>query len=267
MKQHKSILLIEDEIIEYNNFKLFITEDIDIETISITEPITKVIDLYKNFDPDLLIIDIDLNSKTQNGSNINFLQQINNLHLKNKQLFLVITNILSKTIYDYLYCLDVDLILYKGESNYSVNTIIKNILILYSNSIELLLPNDNVLYTQSNSKFNISQLSNKINNELDLIGISSHLIGRTYIYDAIIYLLQKENETQTVYTYLSKKYKKSVSGICRAIQTAIYRAWRTLPINEIEKYYTTKYCYERGVPLPTEFLFYYVEKIRKSLLK
>ena len=267
MKHHKSILLIEDELIKYDNFKLFITEDIDIETISITETITKAIDFYKDYDPDLLIIDIDLNSKTQNGSNINFLQQINDLHLKNKQLFLVVTNILSKTIYDYLYYLGADLLLYKGEGNYSLDTLIQNILILYSNNNELVLPHANSPYTQLNNKFNTSKLSNTINSELNLIGISSCLIGRTYIYDAIMYLIQKESETQTVYTYLSKKYKKSISGICRAIQTAIYRAWRTLPIDEIEKYYSAKYCYERGVPLPTEFLFYYVEKIKKSLSK
>jgi len=111
----------------------------------------------------------------------------------------------------------------------------------------------------------IEILSDKINIELNLIGISSRLKGRKIIYDALMYLLQEENDLEMVYNFLVDKYKRANSSICRTMQTAIYNAWRSSPIEEIELHYAAKYSHERGVPTPTEFLFYYKDKISRSL--
>ena len=49
------------------------------------------------------------------------------------------------------------------------------------------------------------------------------------------------------------------------MQNAILYAWRISSIEDLTKYYTAKVNYETGVPTPNEFIYYYVNKIKKSL--
>ena len=49
------------------------------------------------------------------------------------------------------------------------------------------------------------------------------------------------------------------------MQNAILYAWRISPIEDLATYYTAKINYETGVPTPTEFIYYYVSKIKKEL--
>ena len=64
---------------------------------------------------------------------------------------------------------------------------------------------------------------------------------------------------------LSKIHKKSSSTITNGIQNAIIHAWRVSPIEDLEKYYKARINYETGVPTPMEFIYYYVDKIKKQI--
>ena len=106
----------------------------------------------------------------------------------------------------------------------------------------------------------------KINKELDLIGIGTHLHGRKYLCDAIYIVLQNdENYKVSIVQQLVAKYKKSSSTISRAMQNAILHAWRVTPLEDLTTYYTARINYETGVPTPTELIYYYADKIRKEL--
>ena len=110
------------------------------------------------------------------------------------------------------------------------------------------------------------RIMSRINNEMDSIGISTHLLGRRYLIDAIYYILQDNQESKaSIIQNLSKEYKKSASTISRAMQNAILHAWRITPIDELTKIYTARINYETGVPTPTEFIYFYVDKIKKEL--
>ena len=65
--------------------------------------------------------------------------------------------------------------------------------------------------------------------------------------------------------YLVSVYKKSNSTISRAMQNAILHAWRVTPLEDLCTFYTARIDYERGVPTPTELIYYYAEKIRKEI--
>ena len=103
--------------------------------------------------------------------------------------------------------------------------------------------------------------------ELDLIGIASHLQGRKYLFDAITYLLSEEGENSqvSINQYLLSKHKRPTSTINRAMQNAIVRAWRVTAIEDLEKLYTAHINYNTGVPTPVEFIYYYVDKIKKEI--
>ena len=131
-------------------------------------------------------------------------------------------------------------------------------------------------YSEDNTMASISmdnnaefeeKISHVINNELDLIGIGLHLQGRKYLYDAIYFIITEvdSNKNSTVVQYLVNKYKRSNSTISRAMQNAILHAWRRSSLDDLEKYYTAKINYETGVPTPTEFIYYYAEKVKKML--
>ena len=69
----------------------------------------------------------------------------------------------------------------------------------------------------------------------------------------------------SIFQYLAKQHTASVGSISRTIQTAINAAWRNSSIDDLSKLYTAKVNYNTGVPTPTEFIYYYVEKIAKLI--
>ena len=103
-----------------------------------------------------------------------------------------------------------------------------------------------------------SRISSCINSELELIGITSKLKGKQYIHDAILYLIENENDNSNLIAYLSKIHKKSATTITNGIQNAIFHAWRI-------KYYTARVNYETGVPTPMEFIYYYKDKVKTMI--
>ena len=112
-----------------------------------------------------------------------------------------------------------------------------------------------------------NQISIKINEELDIVGVGRHLQGRKYFHDSIKYLIlnPQDDGKASIIQILSNKYQKSSSTINRAMQNAIMYAWRITPVSELEKIYTAKVNYLTGVPTPTEFIYFYVNKIKKEI--
>ena len=49
------------------------------------------------------------------------------------------------------------------------------------------------------------------------------------------------------------------------MQNAILYAWRISAIEDLTTYYTEKINYETGIPTPTEFIYYYANKIKKTI--
>lgn len=107
------------------------------------------------------------------------------------------------------------------------------------------------------------EIRNKINKELDLIGISYKLKGREYLFEGIYFLLTNDNSNITMFQYLSNHYKLLTSSISRAIQTSINHTWRTSSIEDLRITYTAQINYNTGVPTPTEFIYYIVNKLKQ----
>ena len=95
--------------------------------------------------------------------------------------------------------------------------------------------------------------------------ITQNLKGRQYIHDAILFLIQNENNDESVIQYLTRIHKKSSSTITNGIQNAIIHGWRVSAIEDLEKYYTAKINYQTGLPTPMELIYYYVSKIKRMI--
>lgn len=259
------LLLIEDDKNECDKFIEAANKRNDVEFAGITNSAEEGIKLIKSNTVDGIILDLELNEGKGNG--FDFLKDIRKLKLKNFPKIVVNTNVRSDSVYDYLHENKVDFIFYKKQTNYSVNAVINLLLMLneYRNG-----DNNDKSITSNDVKDdeeNLKIISEKINKELDLIGVSTHLQGRKYLYDSILYLLSKESDDGriSINQYLGSKYKKATSTISRAMQNAILHAWRVSSIEDLETYYKAKINYETGVPTPVEFIYYYVDKIKKEL--
>ena len=261
MEENKpmKLLLIEDDIKECDIYKKINKARKDIEFVAMTGSDVEGLKYVKKYMPEGIILDLELNKGT--GTGFNFLKELKQLKLTIMPKIVVTTNICSDSVYEFLHENGVEFIFYKKQNNYSQENVINTILLVRGYNI---VTQDKIEEDNINTKDIISE---KINKELDLIGISTHLQGRKYLHDSILYIIENENFNHkvTVVQYLVNKYKKSNSTISRAMQNAILHAWRISSLEDLTTYYTAKINYETGVPTPTELMYYYADKIKKQL--
>ncbi len=264
MENPISILLIEDNTKDYEEFKSYINQRNDVKLVAITDSDVEGLNLIRKLSPDVVILDIELHNGSGHTTSFPLIEQLNKLTFKHKPKIIINTVVSSNTIYDYLHENGVDLIFYKKHQNYSVQNVIDTIVLLNKYSEDTTYTGNVVLNDSDETKQRISDM---IDNELNLIGIGLHLQGRKYLHDAIYLLVAEPEKAEeiTLVQYLVLKYKRSNSTISRAMQNAILHAWRISSIEDLEKYYTAKINYDTGIPTTNEFIYYYADKIKKSL--
>ena len=261
MPKPMKILIIEDDIDDCNNFINCIKRRDDFELTAITDSDIDALKYVKLKHPEGIVLDLELNnSKSGNTSSLEFLSNLEKLNLNYKPIVIVTTHVHSKRTYEILHREGVDLILYKDHPKYSCDNVLNNFLLYRNVSLD-----EEFKTIKEEIEDNESRISDLINHELDLIGVTVKLKGRKYIYDAILYLIQNEDNNINVIQYLTKMYKKSGNTITNGIQNAIIHAWRVSAIEDLETYYTAKVNYETGIPTPMEFIYYYVDKIKKLI--
>lgn len=255
------ILIIEDDITDCNNFINCINERKDVELVAVTDSDIDGLKYVKVKQPEGIVLDLELNNSTSgNTDSFEFLTKLKKLKLGYEPIVIVTTHVNSKRTYDILHRMGVDLILYKDHPKYSCNHVLNQFMNLrklpvtaYTSSVEEIL--------EDNEK----RISDLINHELELVGVTSKLKGREYIHDAILFLIQNENSDISAVQYLTKVHKKSATTITNGIQNAIIRAWRVSAVDDLLEHYTATVNHETGIPTPMEFVYYYRDKIKKMI--
>ena len=257
-------MIIEDDKNECEAYKQLIEQQPDIKLVATTNSSTEAIKLFGKYKPDAIILDLELTCGE--GSGLEFIENMKKLRIEHFPKIIVTTNINSDSIYNFLHKNKVDFIFCKNQSNFSNKNVIDTLLLLegYNNSGSSVL---NVGVAELGNDAMEDKISDFINKELDLIGVSTHLKGRKYLFDAIYFVIQDNGDGSniSVVQYLVGKYKRASSTISRAMQNAILHAWRISAIEDLTALYTARVNYETGVPTPMEFIYYYSDKIKKCL--
>ena len=255
------ILIIEDDINDCNAFKMAAKNRDDIEIVAITDSDTEGLKLVKSKRPEGIVLDLELNNSLAGSiDSLEFIADLKKLNLNYEPIIIVTTHVNSKRTYEILHRNGVDWILYKDNPKYSSDHVLNHFINLRNVSTEYKPTSlEEVLLNEED------RISSIINDELELIGVTSKLKGREYIHDAILYLIQDDSNKINVIQYLVKKYKKSATTITNGIQNAIIHAWRITPPDDLVKYYTARINLDTGIPTPMEFIYYYVNKIRKEI--
>lgn len=255
------ILIIEDDINDCNGFINCVSARKDIEIVAITDSDIEGLKNVKLKHPDGIVLDLELNnSSSGNTDSLEFLSNLKKLNLNYEPIVIVTTHVNSKRTYEILHKNGAELILYKDHPKYSAEHVLNCFINL--RNITNTKPDVSI---QDVIDDDTNKISDVINSELDLVGISVKMKGREYLHDAILYLIVNENSNVNVIQYLTKEHKKSSTTITNGIQNAIIHGWRVSAIEDLERYYTAKVNYATGVPTPMEFIYYYVKKIKKMI--
>ena len=191
---------------------------------------------------------------------MDFVSNLRKLNLNYEPIVIVTTHVNSKRTYDILHRNGVDIIMYKDNPKYSSEHVLNNFINLRKTSVNFSETSIEEALADEEAK-----ISNIINDELELIGVTAQLKGRDYIHDAILYLVQDDSNRINVIQYLVGKYKKSSTTITNGIQNAIIHAWNITPPDDLVKYYTARINLDTGIPTPMEFIYYYVNRIKKKI--
>ena len=255
------ILIIEDDRDDCKNFINAIKSRKDIELVAITDSDIEGLKYTKLKHPEGIILDLELNSSTTGNTDaLNFIPELKKLNLNYQPIVIVTTHVASKRTHDILHRQGADLILYKDQAKYSAEHVL-NIFI----SMREKIPQRTIQTLKEEMQRDEEKISAYISKELDLIGIISKMKGRKYIHDAILYLIENEDSKENVIRHLSNEYKKSTNTITNGIQNAILHAWKYSAVEDLLEYYTARINPETGVPTTMEFIYYYVEKIKREL--
>lgn len=257
------LLLIEDDEYEVKDFKDYEINRDDFKIIKTTNSSKEGIEALKTYMPEGVILDLELNNGE--GSGLEFLEEMNEIEIDLKPIIIVTTNVASDIVYNHIRKLGADFIFYKKKNDYNVQSVIKSMVslrkTLYATKLNKLARTTNM----ETPKEQENRIIEKIETELDLIGISHNYRGRKYLLDAIYYMIEQEKDGDSVFAHLSAEYKTGISSISRAMQTAINHAWKVTPIEDLLIHYKARINPEKGVPTPTEFICYYKEKVRKFI--
>ncbi len=262
MSDALTVLLVEDDSDDCEAFTQYAASINDIKLVGVTNSASTAVRLVSRYLPDAVILDLELNRGDGNG--LIFLKHLQELGLSKQPYILVTTNNISEITYKQARALGAGFIMSKYQNDYSPKnvfdflTIMKETLHTANASRRDNHPSSSV----TPDSLKAPNITNRIDREMDLIGISPKAIGRKYLIDAI-QLIMTQQATHVCVT-LAKKYEKSDASIERAMQNAINRAWRTSCIDDLCRYYTAKISSDKGVPTLMEFVYYYANKLKDA---
>ena len=261
MDKPLSILLVEDEPLECQEMIQQIELTSGVKLVGVTNNTIKALEYVADRQPDAIILDLELHKGYGNG--LVFLDSLRKERSSIPTYVLVTTHNLSSITHDGARKMGADFIMLKSQEDYSPKSV-----------IEFLCSLKNII--QSNKKSTIvcentvspehkqQRIKNKITTEFEHIGIPHNALGWKYLNDSIIHIISDSDENMLA--AISKKYAKTETSVERAMQNAIDKAWKTAPIDDLEKYYTARILSTRGVPTIMEFIYYYADKIKNENL-
>ena len=259
MSDKMVILLIEDEPSECEAIQDYVDSLHDVALVGVSNNSEKALVLTRAHLPDVVILDLELHQGGGNG--LLYLSALNQVDLAKRPFILVTTHNTSEVTLAYARQLGADFIMTKYNSDYSAKSVIdflrsmRSVIASHTSSSNITMPN---MTPAQKEKL----LEQRIQRELDLLGISPKVKGYRYLIEAIQFYV--DNPSESVSKYLGNKYKKTPASIERAMQNAISHTWATSDPADLEVYYRARIRAEKGMPTMMEFISYYAREIQNG---
>lgn len=259
MDTKKTFIVVEDETYIWDQYRLQVEDHKNLYLIGTTNNAQDAVDMVIDYSPDAVVLDIELNQG--NGDGFTFLDSIRDSCIGKKPLIIVVTNLISAVIHRRIHEKGGDYIITKTKPDYSVELVLNTIDSLVS--FDSLDQSRQAELAKAMAKQEYAmRLKKKISVEMERLGMKPSLKGTVYIKDAIEMNVEKRRENTKA--ELAKKYSVTADSIEKAMRHAIEATWNNDP-TILLFYYTAPIDPRRGAPSPAEFVFYYVDKIKKEL--
>lgn len=252
-----TILLVEDDQKACREIQNY-ADTVDLVKIAgVTNNSSEALKMTQHMLPDAVILDLELHLGGGNG--LFYLQGLKALGLQKNPYVLITTNNSSIITLEQARNLGADFIMAKYESEYSAQYVIEFLRMMKATILS-------AASTPAGSADIVSddqrdrRLTQRIQRELDLVGISPKAIGYQYLTDAILMTFLEPGPN--ICRRLSEKYKKTDVSIERAMQNAINRAWRTSDPDDLLEHYKARVRSDKGVPTMMEFVYNYVNLLK-----
>ncbi|MCL1820644.1 MAG: hypothetical protein FWG36_08330 [Oscillospiraceae bacterium] len=252
------LLLIEDSVDECVKYKDCANNRKDIIFIAMTGSSNEGLRYAKTRLPEGIILDLELHHGE--GFGLDFLAKLKDIHIGLRPVIAVTTNIRSEVVYDRAHDLGADLIFWKKQHGYNPSMVINALLDLRGSR----LPSTRGTLESECNEDRKNRINERIDRELNLIGLPIRLKGRKYIREAIFNIVEGEDPAKALYI-AAESFNVGYNAVFSAMKVVIERAWQTTSIDDLEKYYTACFDINEGNPYPTDFVFYYGKKIRDSI--
>jgi len=265
-KKPMPLVLIEDDVSACRAFMDCANSRTDVVFAGMTGRSDEGLEHVKTKLPEAVILDMELNLGA--GSGLDFLEKFQKTELSFRPIIVVTTRNRSEIVLERLHEFGVEWVFSKKQQGYSPEMVLNHLLTLrpYLHTVR-----GNgaacALQTLETPEELENRIFQRIDAELNTFGISVRLKGRKLVKEAIYLLLNKdEKDPDTVFHILAKTHKTHYNNVVRNIQTAIDDAWRNHDdIDVLLKAYTAPVRKDSGSPSPTEFIYFYADKIHKSM--
>ncbi len=233
------------------------------EGIEFTRHITdgrEVIDSIKELAPDIVICDLILPFK----DGIEILEEVSNLKLKRKPIFIIATAITTDKIIRQCMGFGAKYFIAKPCNGESIVKIIKKLIPDRENIFSI---NEELSEESSYITNNIDEIiETKVTDIIHKIGIPAHIKGYKYLRTAIIKSILDEDiinsVTKELYPSVAKAYHTTPPRVERAIRHAIEVAWTRGEAETINKIFGYTVQSNKGKPTNSEFIAMIADRLR-----
>ena len=268
MKEKITVLIADDNEEFSKTLATYLTNEEDMEIIGIAKDGLEAIDIIREKQPDIAILDVIM----PHLDGIGVLEKINNSNnLGKKPICIMLSAVGQDKITGKAIAL--------GAEYYVVKPFDIELLIQRIRDIKNFKPKDSNNFLASESKktpyINVNTIKSEdhlealVTNVIHGVGVPAHIKGYQYLREAIILVVNDidviNQITKTLYPQIAHKFKTTPSRVERAIRHAIEVAWGRGEVELMENIFGYTVSAAKGKPTNSEFIAMIADKLRLEL--
>ena len=264
MKEKVKILIADDNVEYTSNLSSHLNAENDMEVIHICREGTEVLNKIKEFNPDILLLDVIM----PHLDGISILENIRN-SLPSMPTTIMLSAVGQELITSKAISLGAKYYVLKP---FEIDILIKRIRELTSNPQKEqanISNNIKAPYISTTQTNNLKPLEVMVTNIIHEIGVPAHIKGYQYLRDGIIMVIDNieiiNQITKQLYPDLAKKYKTTPSRVERAIRHAIEVAWSRGQLETVNNIFGYTISSNKGKPTNSEFIAMIADKLRLEI--
>ena len=265
MNDKLKIMVVDDNKEFVKILGTYINSENDMEVICSSYDGLNVTSLIKEYNPDVLLLDIIMPEK----DGLAVLEEIHE-KIENKPLVVMMSAIGQERITQKALSLGA---MYYVVKPFDLATLTDRLRELVGNTSSFVFEKakGDYMYKPQSKVKKMAPIEVRVTNLIHDVGVPAHIKGYQYLREAIIMSVQNEDVinavTKTLYPSLAKAFKTTPSRVERAIRHAIEVAWNRGQIEVHDKIFGYTVNSNKGKPTNSEFIAMLADMLRMETVE